>query len=123
MALYVTRAALEVNGQTITDFKAVSERTRTIRKQVPLMYKTGHSEVTQRFSVEVDYVVPQTAPFDFDTVSNGTLTIEYDSGTRVTYGGVYTLEAGDASIDGENELVRKIILGAELRNGLTGATV
>jgi hypothetical protein len=123
MSLYVTRAALEVNGQTITDFKAVAEKSRTIRKQVPLMYKTGHAEITQRFVVEVDYVVPQSTVFDFDTVSNGTLTIEYDSGTRVAYGGVYTLEAGDAAIDGENELIRKITLGAETRNGLTGASV
>jgi hypothetical protein len=123
MALYVTRCALEVNGNVVTDFKGFTEKARVIRKQVPLMYKTGHAELTQRFSVDVDYVVPQVAPFDFDTVKGGTLTIEFDSGDRIDFGGVYTLDIGDATIDGEAELVKKVTLGCETRNGLTGASV
>lgn len=121
MALYVVRCALEVNGAVETNFKSFTEKSRVLRKQVPLMYKTGHAQLTQRFQVEVDYVVPQTNPFSFDGISGGTLTVEYDSGDRVDFGGVYTLEVGDAAVDGENELVRKVTLGAESRDGQTGA--
>lgn len=123
MALYITRAALEVNGTVVTDFKAVTEKARVVRKAVPLMYKTGAAELTQRYQVEVDYVVPRdTAEFNFAAVTGGTLSLEYDSGDRVDFGGVHTLDVGDGAIDGENELVKKITLMAETRNGLTGAT-
>lgn len=123
MALMITRCALEVNGAVVTDFKGFTEKARVIRKQVPLMYSTKHAELTQRFSMDVDYVVPQVNPFDFDSVSGGTLTVEFDGGDRIDFGGVYTLDVGDAAVDGENELVKKITFGAETRNGLTGASV
>jgi hypothetical protein len=122
MALYITRAVLDVNGTEITDFKAVTEKARTLRKQVPLMYKTGAAQLTQRFSGELDYVVPRdVTPFDFEGVTGGTLTITYDSGVQVLYGGVHVVEVGDAAIDGEAELVKKIHFIAETRNGETGA--
>lgn len=123
MGLYVTRASLEINGASITDFKAFTEKTRTIRKAVPLMYKTGAAELTQRFSGDLDYVVPRSAAVEFDAITAGTLTIEFDSGERVDFGGVHVTEVGDAAIDGENELVRKISFVAETREGKTGATV
>lgn len=116
MSEYVARVALEVNGLEITDFKAVTEGGRTIRKQVPLMNKTGHTNVTPRYTVDVDYVLPSDAPeFDFDAVEGGTLTIDKGNGRRVTYGGVCTLEVGEAKYDGENEAVRVIKLSAESR--------
>jgi len=121
--MYITRCALEVNGKTVTDFKGFSEKARTIRKKVPLMYKSGTAQITQRYEVEVDYVVPTTSAFDFDSVQGGTLTIEFDGGDRVEFGGVATAEIGDATIDMENELVKKIRLIAETRNGNTGANV
>lgn len=121
MALYVVRCSLEVNGAVETNFKGFTEKSRVMRKQVPLMAKTGHAAVTQRYQVEIDYVVPQTNPFSFDGISGGTLSIEYDSGERIDFGGVYTLEVGDATLDGENELTRKVTLGCETRNGATGA--
>lgn len=117
MALHVIRASLEVNGKLITDFKGVTEKSRNIAKAVPLMYSTGSAQLTQRFAVSVQYVVPQINPFDFNTVQGGTLTVEYDSGDRNTYGGVYTDVIGDASVDGEAELVRTIDFHAESLNG------
>lgn len=123
MSLMVVRCSLEVNGVVVNDFKGFTEKARVIRKQVNLMYATKHAELTQRFSVDVDYVVPQVSPFDFDSVKGGTLTVEFDSGDRIDFGGVYTLDVGDAAVDGENELVKKITLGCETRNGLTGASV
>jgi hypothetical protein len=121
MALYVVRAALEVNGKTITDFKGFTERSRVLRKAVPLMYKTGAAELTQRYAFDLDYVVPQVTPYDFESVTAGTVTIEYDDGTRTDFGGVHCLETGDAAVDGENEMVRKVSFMAETRNGATGA--
>lgn len=123
MALYVTRCLLSVNGTDIDNFKAVTEKARIPRKAVPLMYKTGAAELTERFEVDVEYVVPRdTTEFDFTSVSGGTLTIEYDSGTQTRFGGVHCKEVGDAKIDGEAELVKVISFICETRNGNTGAT-
>lgn len=116
MALYVTRCVLEVNGQSVSDFNTFTETTRVLHKQVNLMNKTGHAEITQRYQCSLGYVVPQTGEeFNWDGVADGTLTIEYDSGKRITFGGVYTLEVGDGTTDGETETVKTISLGAESR--------
>jgi len=122
MGLYITRASLEVNGTVIDDFKGVTEHARIIRKKVPLMYKSGTADITQRYEVTVEYVVPQVNPFIFDGVEGGTLTIEYDGGDSVSYGGVATAEVGEAKVDMENEVVRAIRLIAERRNGNAGNT-
>jgi len=122
MALYISRCSLEVNGAVITDFKGFTEKTRTIRKAVNLMYKTGAAELTQRYSGDLDYVTPQENAIEFDGITGGTLTVEFDNGERVDFGGVHVVDVGDAAIDGENELVKKISWIAETRNGSTGAT-
>lgn len=116
MSEYVSGVALEVNGQEITDFKSVTEGGRTLRKQVNLMNKTGHANVTPRHTVDVEYVVPKDSPeFDFDSVVGGTLTIDKGNGIRVQYGGVACLEVGEAKYDGDNEATRQIKLSAESR--------
>jgi hypothetical protein len=119
--MYITRCALEINGASVTDFKAVTEKSRVQAKQVNLMYKSGTSLLTQRYQVEVDYVVPAVSPFNFENLYGGTLTLEYDNGERVDFGGVAVMSVGDSTIDGENELVKKIGLICETRNGATGA--
>lgn len=121
--IYVARATLELNGEAYADFKAVSEKARTLRKKVNLMNKSGSARLTQRYEVEVDYVVPSVGAKSFDAIEGGTLTVEYDNGDRVSWGGLACAEVGDAAIDGENELVKKIRFIAETRNGNTGATV
>jgi hypothetical protein len=122
MARYITRCQVDINGVSITDFKSFTEKAVVSRKAVPLMYKTGSADLTRRYQLEVDYVVPRdTTPFDFQTVSGGTLLVEYDSGETHTWGGVSTLEVGDATIDGENEMVRKVTFHADNRDGDTGA--
>lgn len=123
MALFVTRAVLEVNGSSITQFKSFSEKAIVANKAVPLMYSTGGAELTKRYQLEVEYVYPRdTTPFDFLTVTgNGaTLSVEYDSGERHDWGNVRTLEVGDAKVDGENELVKAITLMAESKDGNRG---
>ena len=118
--LYITRASLEVNGQTITDFKGVTEKEVTLSKVVPLMYKTGTAKLTKRYQIEMDYVVPQLNPFDFTAVQAGTITIEYDGGQRDDFGSVTVLTVGDKKVDGENETVQAITFMAESKNGNTG---
>jgi len=121
--IYVSRCSLEVNGANITDFKAITEKARTMRKKVNLMNKSGSANITQRYEVEADYVVPQTGSITFDAVEGGTITVEYDNGDRISYGGAACAEVGDAAIDGENELVKKIRFICETRNNNTGATI
>lgn len=110
---YVTHCTLTINSKEVTDFKSVTEQDVDHFKQVPLMSKTGHARLTPRLRVSVEYVVPQTAPFDWSSVANGTLSIAYDSGRRRTYYGVYVLKEGAEKKDGENEATREIELGVE----------
>jgi len=110
---YVMSVLLEVNGQNVTDFKAVTEGEYEAAKQINLMNTTGFGAVVARHGVEVDYVVPaDTAEFDFASVKGGTLTIDKQNGVRVTYTGVYCLKIGATKYDGENEVVRTINFGA-----------
>lgn len=116
MSDYVSRVYLDVNGQSIEDFKSVAIKEVEIHKPVNLMNKTGHTKVTQRYGVDVEYVVPEAgSAFDWETVSDGRLSIEYMTGKRTTFTGVYVLKTGEAKADGENEMVQTIELGAEGR--------
>jgi hypothetical protein len=102
---------LEVNGQSITDFASVEEGEVELSQQVKLMNTTGNCQKLARYTIKVDYVVPSDGPiFDFASVKNGTLTIDYENGTRVTYSGVFTLKIGQAKFDGEKETHREIDL-------------
>ncbi|MDA8428483.1 MAG: hypothetical protein M0T70_04435 [Geobacteraceae bacterium] len=106
---YVRKVLLEINGQSITDFKTVTEGERTLRVPVKLMNKTGFATVTQRPTVQVDYVIPKDKPeFDFDSVEDGTLTIDYDNGTRITYSGICTDKIGSVKYDEDNDAVKQI---------------
>jgi hypothetical protein len=108
---YVSRCTLTANGQSIEDFKTVTENEIEKHKPVRLMNKTGACKVTPRYGTKVDYVVPEDAPeFDWESMSNGTLTIEYENGRRTTYTGVYVAKVGEQKVDGENETVRSIEL-------------
>ncbi|MCL2790122.1 MAG: hypothetical protein FWD79_05705 [Desulfobulbus sp.] len=113
MSEYVLSVLLEVNGQNIEDFKEVSEGEHEVAKQINLMNTTGFGKTTPRHTVEVSYVVPADKPeFNFESVQNGTLTIDKKNGVRTTYTGVSTLKIGATKYDGENEAVRTITLGA-----------
>lgn len=116
MSEYVSRVLLDINGQSIEDFKSVTEPEVEHNKQVNLMNKTGHMKVTPRYGVQVEYVVPETeTEFDFDSVEDGRLSIEKMNGKRRTYTGVYILKVGEVKYDGENEATRTIEFGAEGR--------
>lgn len=113
MPEYVSQVLLEVNGQEISDFKSVTEKEVETGKEVKLMNKTGFASATRRYGAEVEYVVPRDAPeFDFESVKNGTLTIDKQNGVRVTFTGVYCLKVGSTKYDGDNEVTRTIDFGA-----------
>lgn len=115
MDLYVSRIVLEVNGQQVDDFDKVTVKEVETRKPVHLARKTGYVNVTERPQITVEYVIPANSPeFDFKSVENGTLTIDYENGTRVSYSGVTYLKAGDVTYgDGDNPAKRTIDLGAD----------
>lgn len=111
--MYVSRVLLDVDGQSIEDFKAVTEKEVELYKQINLMNKTGHIKTVPRYAVDVEYVVPEaSSEFSWNAVEAGRLSIEYLNGKRITFTGVYPLKIGEAKADGENEMVRTISLGA-----------
>lgn len=92
---YVSKVALEIDGQEITDFEEVEEQDVELHKKVELMDKTGVAELTPRYGVRVKYVIPKDAPeFNFRSVKNGRLTIDRRNGDRITFIGVYPLKIG-----------------------------
>ena len=114
---YVSSVTLIVNGQQISDIKAVTEKEITGRQQVNLMGKTGKKNVTKRYGVMVDYVVPASGvEFDWMGVENGTLIVTYESGRKKTFPECSTLKVGQVKYDEEADPVREIDL-------LTGAPV
>jgi hypothetical protein len=121
MGLFYTRASLEVNGVVYPDVQKVTEDARKPYKKVNLMYSSGEAPITQRFGGTFEYPVPQVNPPVFDALVGGTLTIEYDGGERVSFGGVACEEVGEITVDMENEAKKTIRWIAETRNGSTGA--
>lgn len=113
---FVSQVLLEVNGQSITDFKTVEEKDYELHKAVNLMNGTGHITAQPRFGVNVEYVVPKdTTEFDFTQVKGGTITIDYQNGTRVKYNGVYVMKIGALKHDGDKESVKTIEFSAKKR--------
>lgn len=116
MEVYVSQVLLEVDGQSIADFKSVEEKEFELHKTVNLMNVTGHIAVHPRHGVNLEYVVPFDGPeFDFQKVKGGTITIDYQNGKRVKYTGVYTQKIGALKHDGEKESIRTIEFSARER--------
>ena len=113
---YVSRVGLEVNGQVIEDFDSVEEKEIDVRKAVPLMNKTGSCELTPRYGVSVNYVIPKDGPeFNFKEVADATLVIDRLNGTRISFSGVYSTKIGTIKY-GEDAAKRTIELIANGRS-------
>lgn len=110
--VYVNRCVLEVNGQSYSDFDSFTDNSVTVAKAVTLMNKTGFAKMTPRYGFSISVKKPYTGALDLDSIENGTLTVEYDSGDRIIYRGVFTLETGDGAVDGETELTMTKVFGA-----------
>jgi hypothetical protein len=114
---YASQVILEVNGQQVDDFQSVTQGKVEGRKLVQLMNKWGFVTIPKVYPLTVDYIIPADSPeFDFESVANGTLTIDDENGHRTQYGGVYWLSSGDTKREGGKETIRPIDLAALRRN-------
>jgi len=109
MKAYIGSITLEINGNVLEDFNAFTEKERVFKRTVALMNTTGSIKVKPRFGFSLDYVVPaDTTEFDFEGVTDGTVTIDYENGTRITFGQVECLSIGEAKFADEKEVVKTI---------------
>ena len=109
MEAYITSVTLEINGQKLDDFNAFTEKERVFKKPVNLMNTTGTVKVKERTHFSLDYVIPANKPeFDFQSVEEGTVTIDYENGKRISFGEVNCLSIGEAKFDGDKEVVKTI---------------
>lgn len=109
MEAYIAGITLEINSQQMDDFNSFTEKERVFKKPVNLMNKTGSVKVTARHSFSLDYVVPADKPeFDFKAVTDGTVTIDYENGKRISFGEVECLSIGEAKYDGDKEVTKNI---------------
>ena len=111
---FVSQVLLEINGKSITDFKSVTEGERELYGAVKLMNSTGHTRKQERPTVKLEYVIPSETPeFDFSEVRGGTITIDYQNGTRRKYTGVYTTKIGEAKFGDDDGVVKSIEFSAK----------
>lgn len=118
---YISRVSLDVNGQTIEDFNAFEEMEIVNAKDVKLMHSTGFANVTKRFKVTLDYVVPAVNAIDFLALpAEGTIHVTYDSGEEHNYTGVTVENQGNTTFNGEGEAIRKVLFICESKDGDRG---
>jgi hypothetical protein len=116
MALYINKVTVEVNGVVDEEFDNVSIGSVVKHKVVTLMNKTGHAKMQPRYTLTLSRKEPVIkSPIDLESVAGGTITLDLDGEQRITYTGVYTLETGEGSIDGETEYTHPISFSAEGR--------
>ncbi len=114
--LFVSQILLEINGQNITDFQSVEENDYEVYKTVKLMSGTGHIKTKEQYGLKLDYVIPSEAtPFNFEEVAGGTITIDWQNGTRRTYTGVYVTKIGAIKYDGDKEASMTVEFSAKDR--------
>lgn len=114
MALSIVKCTVEANGVQDDNFDNVSFGSVTKSIAVPLMNKTNHGFVTPRYTFTISRVesILESA-VDLENVADGTVTFEFDGGKRRTYGGVYTLETGEGTLDQSSAFAHPISFSAE----------
>ena len=116
METYISSITLEVNGASLVDFNSFTEKERVFKKPVNLMNTTGTLKVKPRHFFDIDYVVPaDKTEFDFTQVEEGTVTIDYENGKRISFGQVNCLSIGEAKYDGDKEVTKQISFVAGIR--------
>lgn len=109
MEAYISKVSLEINGELEEDFNAFTEKERVFKKTVNLMNSTGTLKVKARHNFSLEYVVPADKPErDFESIEDGTVTIDYENGKRISFGEVQCLSIGEAKFDGDKEVVKTI---------------
>lgn len=114
MLLIINKIILEADGKIDDYFDNISISSITKHKVVNLMNKTSHAEMTPRYQFTINRIEPVGgSPVDLENIANGSVTLQFVGGKRRTYTGVYTLETGDGTIDGETEYSHPISFSAE----------
>lgn len=111
----VTRVTLEINSVVYDFFSSFTEEERTVSKQTNYMNTTGSSDLLVRHNFSLDRIRSFGDNLDFATVSGGTVTVEYETGDRVTFTGVRTTTIGSETADGESDMTSTISFSAENR--------
>jgi hypothetical protein len=108
---YINATSVVIDGEELKHVKKVREGKRTVRKAIKLMRRRGTVRVTPDNTVELECLIPEDEPeYDYATIADKTLTLEYENGTKVIYTEVSVIEVGDEEYDDDNEAVRKILL-------------
>jgi hypothetical protein len=116
MEAYIASITLEVNGEKLDDFTTFTEKERVFKKPVNLMNTTGTLKTKARHFFSIDYVVPANkTEYDFQSVEEGTVTIDYENGKRISFGQVNCLSIGEAKFDGDKEVTKQIEFVAGIR--------
>lgn len=116
MEQYISTITLDINGQQMDDFNSFTEKERVFKKAVGLMNTTGILKTRERHFFDLDYVIPANKPeFDFVAVEDGTVTVDYENGKRVSFGEVHCLAIGEAKADGDKEMTKTISFVAGTR--------
>lgn len=111
----VSRIYLEINGQQV-DFDSVEEKEYEVAKAHNLCNTTAHFDVTPRYGATATWPIPKDGvEFDFASVRGGTLCIDHQNGTRITYTGVRCLKVGGVKYDGDSAATRTVDFSAEKR--------
>jgi len=109
MEVYISAISLEINSEKEENFNTFTEKERVFKKTVNLMNTTGTLKVKARHHFSLDYVVPADQPErDFEGIEDGTVTIDYENGKRISFGEVECLSIGEAKYDGDKEVVKPI---------------
>lgn len=111
----VTLFTLEINSVPYQFIGSVTIGERVLTKQTEYIGITGFSNQTPRETFSIDRIRTFGDTIEFDGIVNGTLTMEFETGDRLTYTGVHTMTEGAETADGLTEMTSTIDFGASGR--------
>lgn len=106
MSDYITKVTLDLDGEVEDNFKSVEEKEIETGKAVELANKTGFAEITPRYGLSIEYVIPKTGERNWSkfVIADAVVTIYRSGGSKVTYRGVRLIKKGSAKADGKEEM-------------------
>ena len=114
MALSIVKCTVEANGVQDDNFDNVSFGSVTKAIPVPLMNKTNHGLVTERYTFTINRVEPVLeSAVDLENLLDAVVVFEFDNGKRWSFGGVYTTETGEGTLDQSSAFAHPISCSAE----------
>lgn len=109
------RVQLFIDGQPEDNIKDFQEDEFEISKAIHYMNKTDFGDVTPRYTFSVLWI-PGKGGRDWTKIKEATVAVLMDDGGKINYSGVRTLKYGELSAAGDDEMGRRISLGAKKRS-------